>query len=383
MSATYKPGIGHVQTIVIGGGQAGLAVGYHLARRGLPFVILDANERVGDAWRKRWDSLRLFTPALYDSLPGMRFPAPTNDFPTKDEMADYLADYAHRFDLPIRTNTCVERLAKENGRFVLTTSSGEQLLAENVVVAMANYQRAFVPDFARGLDKSIVQLHSADYRNPGQLRDGPVLLVGAGNSGAEIAVEVSRSHETWLSGTSTGEVPFRIDGLPARLILIRLVLRVLFHRVMTVDTPIGRRKREQLLSHGMPLLRVKSRQLAAAGVKRVPRTLGIQNGLPRLDDGRFLDVTNVIWCTGFEPGFSWIDLPVFSEGGLPVHEKGVVLEEPGLYFVGLHFLYAASSSMVQGVGRDAERIAEVILARTAVSRRPDREHLVPNHGVHA
>ena len=162
----------HMQTIVVGGGQAGLAVGYHLARRGLPFVILDANEHVGDAWRNRWDSLRLFTPAAYDSLPGMRFPAPANDFPTKDEMADYLEDYARRFDLPVRTSTRVERLTEEDGRFAITASGGERFEAENVVVAMANYQRPRVPAFAVELDRNIAQLHSADYRGPTQLRDG-------------------------------------------------------------------------------------------------------------------------------------------------------------------------------------------------------------------
>ena len=353
----------YVQTIVIGGGQAGLSAGYHLARQKLPFVILDANERVGDSWRQRWDSLRLFTPTRYDGLAGMPFRARAHYFPTKDEMAGYLEAYTQHFDLPVRTGMRVERLTKDDGRFILTASDGEQFEAENVVVAMANYQRPRVPAFAGELDKGIVQLHSADYRNPAQLQDGAVLLVGAGNSGAEIGVEVARSRETWLSGNPTGEVPFSIDGLPARLLLIRLVLRFLFHRVMTVDTPIGRRKREQILSHGMPLLRVKSSQLKAAGVHRVPRTVGTKDGGPLLEDGRVLDVANVIWCTGFEPGFSWIDLPVLSDDGLPQHEKGVVLQEPGLYFVGLHFLYAASSSMVHGVGRDAEYIAKAIAAR--------------------
>ncbi|MPZ50803.1 MAG: FAD-dependent oxidoreductase [Dehalococcoidia bacterium] len=356
----------NVQTIIVGGGQAGLAAGYHLARRGLPFAILDANERVGDAWRKRWDSLRLFSPAAYDSLPGMPFPAAGHEFPTKDEMADYLEAYSERFELPVRTGVAVERLTKEGDRFVLT-AGGRRFEAENVVVAMANYQRPRVPAFAAELGNGVVQLHSADYRNPAQLQDGPVLVVGAGNSGAEIAFEVARSHETWLSGNASGEVPFRIDGLAARLLLLRLVLRVFFHRVLTVDTPIGRRARRKLLTHGMPLLRVKSAQLAAAGVGRVARTTGTRDGKPVLEDGRVMDVANVIWCTGFEAGFSWIDLPVFSETGAPLHEKGVAGQEPGLYFIGLHFLYAVSSAMVQGVGRDAERIAEAIAGRVGAT----------------
>ena len=192
--------------------------------------------------------------------------------------------------------------------------------------------------------------------------------MGVGNSGAEIAVEVADSHEPGSPAALSGEVPLNIHSLAARLLLLRLILRVLFHRVMTVDTPIGRRKRTELLSHGMPLLRVKGRHLAEAGVHRVARTVGVQDGRPLLEDGRVLDVANVIWCTGFEPAFSWIDLPVLAEDGLPIDKKGIVTQEPGLYFVGLHFLYAASSSMVQGVGRDAQRVVEAILGREAALR---------------
>ncbi len=363
-----------VETVVVGGGQAGLSVGYHLARRGLPFVILDANERIGDSWRKRWDSLRLFTPARYAGLAGMPFPAPDWAFPTKDEMADYLEAYAARFEFPVRTGVRVERLSRQGDQFVL--DAGDlRFEADHVVVAMANFQRPQVPSFARDLDPGIVQFHSSAYRNPSQLRDGGVLIVGAGNSGAEIAVEVARSHPTWMSGRDTGHIPFRIEGTAARLLLARLVLRVLFHRVLTVDTPIGRKARPKVLSQGGPLIRLKPRDLAAAGIQRVPRTVGVRDGLPLLEGGRVLDVANVIWCTGFHPGFSWIDLPIFGERGEPMHQCGIVSSEPGLYFVGLEFLYALSSEMIHGVGRDAERIAQAIVAqaRTArddVTRRP-------------
>jgi putative flavoprotein involved in K+ transport len=369
MSSPREPE--RVQTVVVGGGQAGLSVGYHLARRGQPFVILDANERIGDSWRGRWDSLRLFTPARYDGLAGMPFPAPPHTFPTKDEMADYLEAYAARFDLPVRSGVRVERLARQGDRFVLTAGD-RRFEAENVVVAMANYQTPRVPPFAGELDPGIVQLHSGAYRNPSQLRDGGVLIVGAGNSGSELALEVVRAgHPTWMSGRDTGHVPFRIDGAAARLFLLRLVLSGLFHRVLTVDTPMGRRMRRKALHahQGMPLIRVKPDDLAAAGVERVPRTAGVRDGRPLLEDGRTLDVANVIWCTGFEPGFSWIDLPVFDQDG-PTHERGVAAE-PGLYFVGLYFLYAASSAMVQGVGRDAEHIVEAIAVRSRAARAAD------------
>ncbi len=355
-----------IQTIVIGGGQAGLSVGYHLARRGLPFVILDANERIGDSWRKRWDSLRLFTPARYDGLAGMPFPAPAFTFVTKDEMADYLEAYAARFALPVRTGVRVERLSRHGDRFVVTAGD-LRFEAENVVVAMSNYQQPRVPPFAHELAPGIIQLHSSEYRNPSQLRDGGVLIVGAGNSGAEIAVEVARGHPTWLSGRDTGNVPFRIDGTASRLILSRLTLRFVFHRVLTVRTPIGRKMRPRALAHGGPLIRVKPRDLVAVGIERVPRTTGVRDGLPVLENGRVLAVANVIWCTGFHPGFSWIDLPVFGMDE-PLHERGVVPGEPGLYFVGLPFLYALSSAMIHGVGRDAEHIVRVIAARSRAAR---------------
>jgi putative flavoprotein involved in K+ transport len=349
--------------VVIGAGQAGLSVGYHLAKRGVPFVILDASERIGDSWRKRWDSLRLFTPAEFDGLDGMPFPAHPDSFPTKDEMADYLESYAKRFQLPVRSGVKVDRLSRQADRY-LVEAGDLRFEARQVVVAMASYQQPRVPPFAGKLDPSIVQIHSRDYRSPAQLREGGVLVAGAGNSGAEIAVEVARSHRTWMSGRDTGHIPFRIGGLPARLLLRRLVLRLLFHRVLTVDTPIGRKARPKILSQGGPLIRVQPEDLASAGVERVPRIEGVEDGKPLLADGRVLDVANVIWCTGFHPGFSWIDLPIFDQHGEPRHEAGFVASEPGLYFVGLHFLYAMSSTMIHGVGRDAERIAESIAVRT-------------------
>jgi putative flavoprotein involved in K+ transport len=357
-----------LNTIVIGGGQAGLSVGRHLAQLGVPFVILDASKRIGDTWRHRWDSLRIFTPARHAGLDGMPFPAPPFSFPTKDEMGDYLEAYARRFALPVRSGVRVDRVSRLGEKFVVVAGD-QRFEAENVVVAMSSYQRPRVPPFAAELDRGIVQLHSFDYRNPAQLQPGDALIVGAGNSGAEITRELVKTHTTWLAGRDTGHVPFRIDGLAARLVLTRLMLRVVFHRILTVATPIGRKVRTKVLHGAAPLIRVKPRDLIAAGVRRVPRVLGVRNGLPILEDGRVLNVANVIWCTGFDPAFSWIDLPVFDADGEPRHERGVVAQEPGLYFVGLHFLYAFSSEMIHGVGRDAARIANVI-ASEAASRAP-------------
>lgn len=353
-------------TVVIGGGQAGLSTGYYLQQQGHNFVILDAGERIGDTWRNRWDSLRLFTPARYDGLVGMPFPAPPQTFPTKNEMADYLEAYAAYFELPVRTGVRVDGLSKQGDQFLMLAGQ-QRFEAQNVVVAMATYQKPRVPSFGRELDPDIVQLHSSEYRNPAQLRDGGVLVVGAGNSGAEIALEVARSHPTWLSGRDVGHIPFRIESAVAQLFLIRFVLRFLFHRVLTVDTPIGRRVRSKLLSHSGPLIRTKPDDLAKAGVERVPKTRGVRDGLPLLEDDRVLDVTNVVWCTGFHPGFSWIDLPVFGDHE-PLHRRGVVASEPGLYFVGLEFLYAVSSTMIHGVKRDAAHVAQAIASRSRRER---------------
>ena len=356
------------QVVVIGAGQAGLSVGYCLARLGLSFVILEAEPRVGDSWRNRWDSLRLFSPAKYDGLVGLPFPAPSFSFPTKNEMGDYLEAYAKHFDLPVRTSARVKRVSRDGSQYVVDT--GDRLFrTDHVVVAMATFQAPRVPAFASALDPEIVQLHSRDYRNTKQLRAGDVLIVGAGNSGAEIAIEVGRSsRHTWLSGRHPGHVPFRVDSGVARLV-VPVLFRVVFHRILTVDTPMGRRARPRVIAKGGPLIRVKPADLDAAGVERSPRVTGVRGGKPLLADGRVLDVANVIWCTGFHPGFSWIDLPtVNGEDGEPLHERGVVPGEPGFYFVGLHFLYAFSSAMIHGVSRDAERIAGVIGKRVAENR---------------
>jgi putative flavoprotein involved in K+ transport len=354
------------ETIVVGGGQAGLAVGYHLARRGLPFVILDANQRAGDSWRRRWDSLRLFTPARYNALPGLPFPGPSHAFSSKDEVADYLEAYTQRFELPVLRGVRVDRLSRNGSNFVVEAGD-RRFQAKNVVVAIATHQRASVPPFAEKLDPGITQLHSSEYRNPSQLRAGDVLVVGVGNSGAEIAIEVTKQHRTWLAGKETGRVPFRVDGAAARFVFLPLMFRFIGHRVLTTRTPIGRKLRPKLLSHGAPLVRVKPKDIAAAGIERVPRVVGARDGAPLVEGERGLEVDNVIWCTGFRPDFSWIDLPVFGQKDQPnepIHHRGVVAAQPGLYFVGLFFLYAMSSGFLPGVGRDAEHIVKHISSRS-------------------
>ena len=259
------------ETIVIGGGQAGLAVGFYLKKGGESFVILDANEQIGGSWRTRtWSSLRLFTPARYDSLPGWAFPAPGWSYPTARETADYLEAYAQRFELPVRLGMTVDRLTKVGDRY-LVESGALRFTADRVVVATGFYGRPSVPDFASELDPRIVQMHSSDYRDPTQLRPGGVLLVGAGNSGADIAMETSATHQTWLSGPDKGQVPFRIESPLRRLVLP--VLWFVASRVLTVRTPIGRKVRPHVISGGAPRIRVKTNDLRKAG-----RRVGAKDG---------------------------------------------------------------------------------------------------------
>src|SRR5262249_17583740 len=254
-----------------------------------------ASERIGDAWRKRWDSLRLFTVARYCGLPGMRFPSPSDSFPSKQEMADYLESYAEHFHLPLMSGVRVDKLSREGGKFVITAGN-LRFQSEQVVIAMSNYQKPRVPSFTGELDPAITQIHSHEYRNPSQLRKGGVLIVGVGNSGADIAMDVAFNHPTWLSGTESGHVPVRIETAFGRSVLGR-VFRFASHHILTVASPVGRKLRPKLLG-AAPLVRVKPKDLEDAGIQRVPKVVGVRNGQPLLADNRTVDVANIIWCTG-------------------------------------------------------------------------------------
>jgi putative flavoprotein involved in K+ transport len=356
-----------IDTLVIGGGQAGLTVGYHLAEAGVPFLIVDANQRTGDSWRHRWDSLRLFTPNRFNSLPGLQIPGEDWGFPTKDELADYLESYASRFGFPIWHGTKVEKVTRGDGGF-LATAGDLKLHARRVVVAMASYQKPKVPGFADELDSRIVQLHAAKYENPAQLQDGDVLVVGLGNSGAEISMDLAPHHRVLLSGEPSAVQPFRPERLSGR-ILMPFVGPVILNRVLTTSNPLGRKVRSKMLHKAAPLLRVKPKDLVRAGVERVLRVTGVVDGHPTLEDGSVLDVANVVWCTGFEPGFSWIDLPVFDEEGDVAHTRGVVDGVPGMYFVGLKFQYSLLSDTLLAVSRDAAYVVDHLVEERRRSSR--------------
>ncbi|MCI3270036.1 flavin-containing monooxygenase [Streptomyces cylindrosporus] len=365
-----------IETVVVGGGQAGLATGYHLARRGRPFVILDAAERVGDAWRLRWDSLRLFSPAKFDSLPGLPYPGPAWSFPTHTEFADYLQAYAAWAELPVRSGVSVRRVSYDGGRYLVETAGPQTYEAENVIVAAGYDRLPKLPEYAGQLAPDIVQLHAVDYRNPDQFRDGPVLIVGAGNTGADIAMDLAPRHRVLLSGPHPGQIPWRIERRAARVLTPALFLA--FRHVLTVRTPVGRKARAKVLAHSGPLIRVKGRDLKAAGVRRVARTAGVRDGRPVLADGSVPDVANVLWCTGFRPDVSWIDLPAaFDADGEPAQRRGVVEARPGLYFVGRLFQDSLASSMIQGVGRDAEQVVRHLVARSVPAARAEQGAVAP------
>lgn len=349
-----------VDTVVVGAGQAGLATGYQLRQRGIDHVIADEHDRAGASWRNRWDSLRLFTPNKYSRLPGMDLPGDARSIPSKDEIADYLAGYAAEFDLPVRTGVTVERIGPSTDGFIVEGVDGDgnevRLRTRNVVVATGAFHTPRIPDFAPELNSDIVQMHSSDYRRPDQVADGDVLVVGAGSSGAEIALELSDAHHVWLSGRDPGQEPTTPGSKPDRL--VTPIVWFMAHRVIDVGNPLGRKVRGRFLDppRGIPRGRIKRRTLRAR-VEWVGRTAGVRDGRPELDDGTVLEVASVIWCTGYEVDFGWIDLPVFGDDGYPRHTRGIVESWPGLYFMGLPFQRSLSSALIGGVGRDAEHIA--------------------------
>jgi putative flavoprotein involved in K+ transport len=356
----------HTDVLVVGAGQAGLALAYHLQRRGRQVLLVDRNERIGDSWRARWDSLKLYSPASRDGLPGMPFPAGRTSYPTKDEMADYLEAYAARFEFPVRLGTEIEELTQEDGRFVARTATS-RIEAESVVVASGVFEKPHVPAFAAELSPAIAQLHSSAYRNLEQLQDGPVLVVGASHSGADIAHEAAERHEVVLSGRDTGQLPASIESRRGRMLFRGLFFAGTY--ILTVDTPLGRKMRPHVRNGGAPLLRYRRPDLRAARVERVlERIVSVEDGLPVLDGGRVLEVRNVVWCTGFRPDFGWIRLPLGTgDDGYPVQYRGASTT-PGLYFVGLPFLHSFASMFIGGAGRDAGRVAEQIAARPRARR---------------
>jgi putative flavoprotein involved in K+ transport len=362
--------------VVIGAGQSGLAAGHYLAKQGLNFVILEAEERIGEVWRMRYDSLRLYSPAKGDALPGLAFPLPRNAFPTGRQMADYLEAYATHDRLPVRTGVRVARVAApadSHEGFSVETHGG-MLEARQVIVASGAFRQPRIPAFARELDRGIRQIHVHDYRGPEQLAPGPVLVVGLGHSGSDLAYEAALAgHRTIVSGRAHGELPFPIDTALGRHVAWP-VISFLGSTLFTLRTPIGRRMAPRVRRGGGLLLRVRRVELAAAGVELRPaRTVAVRDGRPALDDGSTLDVANVLWCTGYTPDYSWIEPTISDTDGWPIQRRGVVESVPGLYVLGVPFQFSFRSMLVAGAGVDARHVVDRVLARAAQARaRGDR-----------
>lgn len=340
-----------LDVIVVGAGQAGLALAWHLKRQDRRFVVLDSAHELGHSWRSRWDSLRLFTPAQYDGLPGMAFPAPADTYPSKDEVADYLVAYAARFELPVLLRTTVTRLERSDDRFVVHTNQG-RLRARQVVVATGPFQTPVVPAVARGLGAGVVQLHSADYRRPGQLPEGPVVVVGAGNSGLQIADELADTHAVTLAvGSLSPQLPQRFLGRDLFWWLTRLGMLE-----KTVDSRLVRRMRAR---GGDLVIGSSLRALRRRGVDVAPRVMSADGREVVLEDGVRVPARSVVWATGFRSDYSWIDVPHALHDGRPVHRRGVT-EVPGLYFLGLPWQHTRGSALLGFVRHDAEWIAACI-----------------------
>jgi putative flavoprotein involved in K+ transport len=343
-------GGGVLDVVVVGGSQAGLAMAWHLAQQGLRFVVLEAGPEVGHVWRSRWDSLKLFTPAQYDALPGMAFPAPADTYPTKDPVADYLQTYAATFDLPVRLSARVTRLSKSDDGFEVQTAD-QTYRARQVVVATGPFQVPFVPPMAAKLDASVTQVHSADYRNPQALPEGPVLVVGGGNSGFQIAEELAATRTVDLSiATTYPMLPQRLAGRDLFWWLTRLgLLRV------TVTSRPGRR-----MSRRDFVIGTNRKRLERAGVRFRPRLVDAEGRTVRFADHSLLeDVGVVVWATGYRSDYAWIHLPGVVREGHVVHRRGVT-EVPGLYFLGLSWQHTRGSALLGFVNDDAAYLADRI-----------------------
>jgi putative flavoprotein involved in K+ transport len=334
--------------VVIGAGQAGFAMGYYLARHRRRFTILERGDSIAPAWRERWDSLTLFTPRRYSSLPGMPFPDDPDGYPTRDDVIQYLERYAETFELPIELDSSVRRLSREDGRFILDVD-GRTITAGQVVVATGPFQTPYVPELAKDLDSDVWQVHSTGYRRPSDVPDGTVVVVGGGNTGFQIAKELSATHKVILSvGTRQKPLPQRLAG---RDLFWWLTKTGLIHK--TVESRLGRRLKDRDTLIGSSPREIRRRY----GVELKPRAIAVSGRTVRFEEGSEVEADAVVWATGYRPDYSWIDLPIFDEHGRLRHRRGVT-DAPGLYFLGLTWQHTRGSALIGWVKEDAEFIAE-------------------------
>jgi putative flavoprotein involved in K+ transport len=341
--------------IVIGAGQAGLAMGYYLQQLPLSFLLLDSQQRVGDSWRNRYDSLVLFTPRRYSQLPGYLFPGEPDGLPDKDEVADYLERYAAFFRLPIQHSTTVRKLEKIADGFRVA-ADGKEYLARQVVIATGPFQQPSLPAIGANASAEVRQIHTAAYKNASQLRDGPVLVVGAGNSGVQIAVELAAEREVILS-----------VGQPRRFLPLSFLGKNIFwyfDKLGLLSADVSSKTGAWLSRRPDPIFGYKTalKALAKQGNIRLEgRTVHIAGRTVGFAGGGTAEVSNIIWASGFQPDYGWIDVPgVIGEGGKPLHARGVSPVN-GIFFLGLPWQRCRKSALIGGVGDDAQFIASMII----------------------
>jgi putative flavoprotein involved in K+ transport len=342
-----------VEVAVIGAGQAGLAIGYFAARHGRRFVILERAESIGSAWRERWESLTLFTPRRYSALPGLPFPGDPDGYPTRDEVIAYLERYAETLQLPIELNSEVKTLELgDDGHFRLELED-RTITADQVVVATGPFQMPHVPKLAEKLAPDVSQTHATGYRNPGRVPPGTALVVGGGNTGFQIAKELSATHRVVLS------IGSRQKPLPQRVLGRDLFWWLTKTRILdkSVETRLGQRLRARETLIGSSPRELKRRY----GVELKPRAVDADGRRLRFEDASELEVDTVIWATGYRPDYSWIKPPVFDDDGRLRHRRGIT-DIPGLYFLGLTWQHTRGSALIGWVQDDAEFIAHRIAA---------------------
>ncbi|MDT4935438.1 MAG: putative flavoprotein involved in transport [Pseudonocardiales bacterium] len=338
--------------LVVGGGQAGLSIAWNLAQHDLRFVVLDAAPEVGHVWRTRWDSLQLFTPAEYDGLPGVPFPAARGTYPGKEDVADYLQDYVEAQRLPVHTGCKVSALSRRDGVFE-AHAGGAVYRARQVIVATGPFQEPRIPEFSKGLADEVTQLHSSQYRNPEELPPGPVLVVGGGNSGVQIAQELAATHAVTLAiGSRPKMLPQRLLGRDLFWWLMRLGL---------LRRPANSRIARRIRAKGELVIGANWKQLGRAGIEIQSRAVDATGTSVHFDDGGTRDFDTVIWATGYRSDFAWIDIPGLVVDGEPAHRRGVT-DVDGLYFIGLSWQYTRGSALLGFVGEDARWLVDRVSA---------------------
>lgn len=352
-------------TLIIGAGQSGLAVAHELGKRALSCVVVDGADTIGDSWRRRWESLRLFTPAAHNGLPGLAFPAPPRALVSKDEFADYLAQYASTLACPIKLSTSVTRVTRIDSRFRVDTTTGP-MDADSVVLATGTHPVPYVPPFATEVEASIVQLHSADYSKPSDLPPGNVLVVGSGTSGLQIALDLAPFHDVTVAGRPTPHIP------DAVLRFAGAAYWALASHLLTRATPVGRKVAATFHDRGAPLISVSTNDLDRAGITRVTRIERTDSGRPVTENGEILSPTSIVWATGYRPALTWVDELPLDAHGWPISARGVIETVPGLYTVGFPFQFGLTSGLIGGVGRDAAHVATAIQRRSVAAETSDQ-----------